>query len=74
MPPRRPQNLEHPATPAEPQPAPRSEAEADQPLDRETLRHCASRWQAMKLDGTASGRLWRDFAKDCAAQYRRDKR
>lgn len=76
LPPSRPSNLDQPTPAVEPQPpAARSETEAERPpLDRATLRYCATRWQAMKLDGTAAGRLWRDFAQDCAAQYRRDKR
>ena len=76
LPPRRPQTLDQPVAPTEqPPPSPQPETQTDRPpLSREALRYCAARWQAMKLDGTASGRLWRDFAQDCAEQYRRDKR
>ncbi|SEB66302.1 hypothetical protein SAMN05443249_0823 [Beijerinckia sp. 28-YEA-48] len=76
LPPPRPPNLDQPAPATEPQPpAARPETEVERPpLDRATLRYCATRWQAMKLDGTAAGRLWRDFAQDCAQQNRRDKR
>ena len=47
-------------------------AGADSPpdvlLDREAIRNCGSQWQKMKMDGSASGKSWRDFARECRSR------
>ncbi|MDF2116972.1 hypothetical protein PY365_15405 [Roseiarcaceae bacterium H3SJ34-1] len=37
-------------------------------LDREAIRSCGTQWQQMKMDGSASGKSWREFARECAAR------
>jgi hypothetical protein len=72
LPPRRPSEFgAQPATPAERQPGPPAPTTGtDRPpdvvLDREMIRSCGAQWQKMKMDGSASGKSWREFSHECA--------
>jgi hypothetical protein len=72
LPPRRPSEFgAPPATPAERQPGPPAPTTGtDHPpdvvLDREMIRSCGAQWQKMKMDGSASGKSWREFSRECA--------
>ncbi|MDB5532033.1 MAG: hypothetical protein JWO28_348 [Hyphomicrobiales bacterium] len=37
-------------------------------LDREAIRSCGSQWQKMKMDGSAAGKSWREFSRECSSR------
>jgi len=78
LPPRRPAEFgSQSSSPAESQPAAGStgaaapttdDTQPDVLLDREAIRSCGAQWQKMKMDGSASGKSWREFSRDCGSR------